>query len=342
MRTVIVGGGMVGLTLARLLRSYGEEPVVLERMPAGAYQKRPFLLGFQGFPTLEELGLLEQVRAGGRDVAPGSDGMPVAICIEVGKLLATIGEGVPVEHERSVSGLLRDDGRVTGVVAEGPGGAEEIPADLVVACDGMHSPVRAMAGLEAQVQALADATLTWMSPVVMPERSFGMRYLSDGGQMGLMGWPEGSAGWLTIDRVGREAAMAPWVEAFRASFAALMPEAADALEGVVSTGQLLYQEPAVLRAARWWAPGVVLIGDAAHFFGPETGVGAGLGLGDAHALARAIAGNREDPDAACALYETWRAPVIRPYEAADPAAGRMSVPNVDRPPAERWPPVAAD
>jgi 2-polyprenyl-6-methoxyphenol hydroxylase-like FAD-dependent oxidoreductase len=30
---------------------------------------------------------------------------------------------------------------------------------------------------------------------------------------------------------------------------------------------------------------VVLIGDAAHFFGPETGVGAGLGLGDAHALA---------------------------------------------------------
>jgi 2-polyprenyl-6-methoxyphenol hydroxylase-like FAD-dependent oxidoreductase len=247
-----------------------------------------------------------------------------------------------VEHERTVSGLLRDDGRVTGVVAEGPDGAEQIPADLVVACDGMHSPVRAMAGLEAQVQALADATLTWMSPVVMPERSFGMRYLSDGGQMGLMGWPEGSAGWRTIDRVGREAAMAPGVEAFRASFAALMPAAAEALEGVVSTDQLLYQEPAVLRAARWWAPGVVLIGDAAHFFGPETGVGAGLGLGDAHALARAIAGNRDDPDAACALYETWRAPVIRPYEAADPAAGRMSVPNVDRPPEERWPPVAVE
>jgi 2-polyprenyl-6-methoxyphenol hydroxylase-like FAD-dependent oxidoreductase len=342
MRTVIAGGGMVGLTLARVLRSYGEEPVVLERMPAGAYQKRPFLLGFQGFPTLDELGLLERVRAGGRDIAPGPDGMPVAICIEVGKLLAVIGEGVPVVHERSVTGLLRDDGRVTGVVATGPGGEEEIPADLVVACDGMHSPVRAMAGLEAEVQALADATLTWMSPVVMPDRSFGMRYLSDGGQMGLMGWPEGSAGWRTIDRVGREAAMAPGVEAFRAAFAALMPEAAEALEGVASTDQLLYQEPAVLRSARWWAPGVVLIGDAAHFFGPETGVGAGLGLGDAHALARAVAGNREDPDAACALYETWRAPVIRPYEAADPAAGRMSVPNVDRPPEERWPPVAAD
>ena len=335
-----MGGGMVGLTLARLLRSYGEEPLVLERMPAGSYQKRPFLLGFQGFPTLDELGLLERVRAGGRDIAPGSDGVPVAVCIEVGKLLAAIGEGVPVAHERSVTALLRDDdGRVTGVVADGPDGPEEIPADLVVACDGMHSPVRAMAGLQAEVRALADATLTWMSPVVI-DRSFGMRYLSDGGQMGLMGWPEGSAGWRTIDRVGREAAMAPGVEAFRASFAALMPEAAEALEGVTSTGQMLYKEPAVLRAARWWAPGVVLIGDAAHFFGPETGVGAGLGLGDAHALARAVAGEPGDPDAACTLYETWRAPVIRPYEAADPAAGRMSVPNVDRPPEERWPPVS--
>jgi 2-polyprenyl-6-methoxyphenol hydroxylase-like FAD-dependent oxidoreductase len=339
MRTVIVGGGMVGLTLARLLRAYGEDPVVLERMPAGAYQKRPFLLGFQGFPTLEELGLLARVRSEGRDIAPGPDGRPVAVCIEVGKLLAALGEGVPVLHERSVTALVRDDdGRVTGVVAGGPDGPGEIGADLVVACDGVGSPVRAMAGLEAQVQALADATLTWMSPVVI-DRSFGMRYLSDGGQMGLMGWPEGSAGWRTIDRVGREAALAPGVERFRASFAALMPEAAEALEGVTSTDQLLYQEPAVLRAARWWVPGAVLIGDAAHFFGPETGVGAGLGLGDAHALARAIAGNRDDPDAACELYETWRAPVIRPYEAADPAAGRMSVPNVDRPPEERWPPV---
>ena len=62
------------------------------------------------------------------------------------------------------------------------------------------------------------------------------------------------------------------------------------------------------------------------------------GVSDAQALAMAIAGNRDDPDGAAALYEAWRAPVIRPYEAADPAAGRMAVPNADRPPGERWPP----
>ena len=64
---------------------------------------------------------------------------------------------------------------------------------------GVRSPVRAMAGLEAEVSSLADATLTFMSPRVI-DRSFSMRYLSDGGQMGLLGWPEGSAGWRTIAR----------------------------------------------------------------------------------------------------------------------------------------------
>ena len=336
--TVIVGGGMVGLTLARLLRARGHDPVVLERAARGEHLTRPFMLGFQGFDTLAELGLLDRVRAEGWDIAPGADGVPVAVCIEVGILLDALAEGVPVRHGRTVTGLVREGDRVVGVTVEGPEGATSLDAGLVVACDGVRSPVRAMAGLEAEVSALADATLTFMSPAII-DRSFSMRYLSDGGQMGLLGWPQGSAGWRTIDRVGREAALAPGVAAFRASFARLMPEAAPALEGVASDDQLLYQEPAVLRAARWWTPGVVLIGDAAHFFGPETGVGAALGLGDALALATAIDRFAGDPDAACAAYESWRAPVVRPYEATDPAAGRVALPNVERPPHERWPPV---
>ncbi len=254
MRTVIVGGGVVGLALARMLRARGAEPVVLERGAPGVHQPRPFMLGYQGFTALEEMGLMERVRSLGWDIAPGADGTPVAVCVQVGLLLGALGEGVPVRHGVSVTGLVRAGDRVAGVEVETGDGAEALAADLVVACDGVGSRVRALAGLEAEVSALADATLTFMSPSVI-DRSFGMRYLSDGGQMGLLGWPEGSAGWRTIDRVGREAALAPGVEAFRESFARLMPEAAPALEGVTSTDQLLYQEPAVLRAARWWTPG---------------------------------------------------------------------------------------
>ena len=53
---MIVGGGMVGMTLSRLLRLRGAEPVVLERMPAGHYIPRGYMLGFQGYEPLEAIG----------------------------------------------------------------------------------------------------------------------------------------------------------------------------------------------------------------------------------------------------------------------------------------------
>src|SRR5690606_4584668 len=98
--------------------------------------------------------------------------------------------------------------------------------------------------------------------------------------------------------------------------------------------------PRVVRCPRWWTPGVVLIGDSAHIFGPETGVGAGVGLADAQALAEAIARHPDDTDLACEAYELWRAPAVRPLEAADPAWRRMAPPEgFERPDRERWPPV---
>ena len=47
-RMVIVGGGMACLTLARLLRARGHEPIVPERVPAGVHGARGFMLGHLG------------------------------------------------------------------------------------------------------------------------------------------------------------------------------------------------------------------------------------------------------------------------------------------------------
>lgn len=337
MRIVIVGGGMVGLMLARMLRARGAEPLVLERSAPGRIPPRPFLLGFPGFPALEDAGLLAEIRGEGWDIAPRPTGEPVGICVEYARAVRIIGRDVPVAHERRVIGLLRDGERVTGARAEGPDGAYDVPADLVVACDGTRSPVRAMAGLGAEVTPLPIAQLAFLSPAVI-DRSFAMTYLPGGGQLGLLGWPQGSGGWRTIEKVGREAALAPGVAAFRRHFAALLPEAEPALAGVTSMDQVQYVEPALLSVPRWTAPGVVLIGDAAHFFGPETGIGAALGMGDAQALAMAVAAHPDDPDAACADYVRWREPAVRPYEANDPARAlpaEMPLP----PDRERWPPV---
>ncbi|HWH14770.1 MAG TPA: FAD-dependent monooxygenase [Miltoncostaeaceae bacterium] len=339
MKVVISGGGMVGMTLARLLRMRGVEPVVFERMHAGAYIPRGYMLGYQGYPPLEEVGVLSEVRAQGWDIAPREDGSSVALCVAVGKLLNALARDLPVEYEHTVTDLVRDDsGRIVGVVAQGPEGERTFEADLVIACDGIGSPVRRMAGLEANFEPLAEAALTWMCDTP-GSVSFGMAYLSDGGHIGTLGWPEGSAGWRSIPKIGAEAALAPGVEAVKESWTRLLPESEQGVSGLTSIDQVRYSEPQLMTCPEWWMPGLVLIGDSAHFFGPETGVSSGLGLGDAHALAEAIRQNPDDPDAACRSYVTWRAPVIRPYEAMDPGRQRM-VPagTTGLRPEERWPP----
>jgi 2-polyprenyl-6-methoxyphenol hydroxylase-like FAD-dependent oxidoreductase len=339
MRILIAGGGLVGLTLARLLRARGLAPLVVERMRPGAYVARGFMLGHQGFDALDELGLMGRVRAAGRPIAPRPDGGCAAVAVGVGHVVHALSEGLDVAYGAIVTAVRRDaSGRVTGARVEDDAGAREVDADLVVACDGARSRVRAMAGLAAEELPMEEGKIEWMSPVPV-EEAFDMAYLSDGGHIGLIGWPEGSFGWRTAARVGRAAALAPGLDALVASWSALLPAAAAGVRGLRSIDEVHYSEPVLLRTPRWWVPGVVLVGDSAHFFGPETGASAGIGMADALALAQAVATHRTDPDAACAAYEAWRAPAVRPLEMADPGLRRLrGTPLPPGRPEERWPP----
>jgi len=196
-----------------------------------------------------------------------------------------------------------------------------------------------MAGLEAVLTELPEAELGWMS-TTPAETSFSMAYMSDGGHIGHLSWPQGSGGWRSCSRVGAEEALAPGLDAIKEMWSRLLPESSLGVQGLESIEQVRYSEPELLTTPEWWKPGVVLIGDSAHFFGPETGISSGIGLGDAHALAEAIAQNRDDADAACSSYVTWRAPVVRPYEAMDPGRQRILVAGQQQPgPGEAWPPT---
>ncbi len=341
MRIAIAGGGMVGLMLARMLRMRGFEPMVFERMKEGAFIPRGYMLGYHGYAPFEELGILHQIREAGWDIAPREDGSAVAIAVNVGTVLHLLARDLPVEYEHSVVDLIRDGERVTGVVVEGPEGRREVPTDLVVACDGMNSPVRAMAGLEAQFDAIPDGTLTWMVPDAKGSHSFAMRYFSDGGHIGTLSWPGGAAGWRTIDKVGPEAAVAPGVEAIKEMWSRLLPESAEGVSHLTSLDQVRYNEPVLLTCPKWWVPGLLLIGDSAHFFGPETGASSGIGLGDAQALSEAVRQNPDDADAVCRNFEMWRLPAVRPLEAMDPSRERIrNYGQVQPKPEERWPPAA--
>ena len=340
MRVVVAGGGMIGLAVARLLGQRGIEPVVLERRPAGPPPTHPFMLGYHGYPAVEDMGVMDEVRSLGWDVSDGARSIGVSMSFL--DFVEIIGRGVPVEHEHTIVDLVRADGRVVGVLVDGPDGRTTVESDLVIAADGVRSRVRDMAGIESRDESRGEGGFAFVSPSVI-DRPFAMRFTSDGGVVIGVGWPTGSAGWWTIDKIGREAAMAPGIDAFKAAYAALLPEAAGAVEGLTSWKQVHYGEPMVLTCPRWWVPGVVAIGDAAHFFSPETGASGGLGLGDAHALAEAIVRNPDDADGACAMFAAWREPIVRPLEAADPsrAQRRAAAGGGARRPEEHWPPLTA-
>jgi 2-polyprenyl-6-methoxyphenol hydroxylase-like FAD-dependent oxidoreductase len=337
-RVVIVGGGVVGLCLARCLRRRGLAPLVLDRAGPGPPPPRPFMPPYHGFAALEDAGVMDAVRAVSWDIAPGADGTPVALAAPFTRVSEILAADVAVAHGQEVVGLMRDGERVAGVRVRDAAGTRDEPADLVVACDGVHSPLRGMAGIAAEVRLAEGAHLSFMSPARVA-RAFSLHYQADGRQVGLLGWPEGSAGWWDIDRCGREAALAPGLDAFRAAFARLIPDAAPALAALTSVDQLVYREPVEVSCATWSVPGLVLIGDAAHAVGPEAGIGAGLGLGDALALAIALERNPDDPDRAVADYELWRRPAVRPYEEIGAAGARIARGGA-RPPEEVWPPPA--
>lgn len=335
MRVVIVGGGMAGLVLARGLLHRGVAPVVLERMPSTAVVEGPIMLPFQAYDALDEIGLLEPVRAAGRDVPPHRDGLPVAIGVGRQLVLERLREGVDIRWEHEVTDLLRDGDRITGVRARGPEGEREIPADIVVGADGTHSRVRELAGIAAELTVSDTAFVSFRSPARC-EEAFLIEFTSDGRQLTLLDWPGGSAGGWQIERPegGREAALAPGVEAFKRAYLRLLPRAAAAVEPVT---ELTYREVTEVRCDTWWRPGVALIGEALHAMNPEAGIGSGLGMADAQALAIAVGNHRDDPDHALAEYERWRRPAVAPYLAIGSQGVRVVRGGALRD-EERWPP----
>lgn len=338
MSVVIVGGGMAGLVLARALAGRGISAEVLEAAPPDRTIPGPIMLPYQAYDALREIGLYDSIRAEGREIAPAADGTPVAISVSRQRILDHLSEGVQIRHLHRMIDLLREGDRVVGLRAATSGGQREFSAELVVGADGAHSNVRGLSGIPAETTPAKTASLSFRSPVMIDE-AFAMAYQSDGRQVGLLGWSEGSAGWWQIDRMGAEAALAPGHEAYCRGFAQLLPAAEPALAGVSSDEQLIYREATEVRCERWWAPGVALIGEAAHAIDPEAGIGAGLGFGDAQALAVAVA-QADDVGLAGEVYEHWRRPAVAPYEHLGGAGGRLpDAEDGPRPPHEQWPPA---
>ncbi len=79
------------------------------------------------------------------------------------------------------------------------------------------------------------------------------------------------------------------IEAFRLAIVALNPELSDRVREIASWDDVKLLTVAVDRLKRWYAPGLLCIGDAAHAMSPIGGVGINLAVQDAVATANILA-----------------------------------------------------
>jgi 2-polyprenyl-6-methoxyphenol hydroxylase-like FAD-dependent oxidoreductase len=79
------------------------------------------------------------------------------------------------------------------------------------------------------------------------------------------------------------------LESFRRSVGEAVPEAADRTDEIQDWDQVKLLSVQVNRLRRWYRPGLLCIGDAAHAMSPVGGVGINLAIQDAVAAANALA-----------------------------------------------------
>jgi 2-polyprenyl-6-methoxyphenol hydroxylase-like FAD-dependent oxidoreductase len=310
-RCCVVGGGPAGMMLGYLLARAGVSVIVLEK-------HADFLRDFRGdtvhpstLVVLDEIGLLERfeqlpqrkvdqlgILIGGH-LQPAIDfrglkPFPYLTLVpqwDFLDLLADAGRQLPpfdlrLRHE--VIGLIEEDGRVAGVRVRSPGGEGEIRADLVVGCDGRNSTVRAAAGLRAEDYGAPMDVLWFRLPrrESDPEDTFGI--IGTGHMMGLLNRTDYWQSAYLVPKGGDVALRAEPIEKLRDSVAKLAPFLADRTGVLASWQDVKTLEVRVDRLERWYRPGLLLIGDAAHAMSPIGGVGINLAIQDAVAAANAL------------------------------------------------------
>jgi 2-polyprenyl-6-methoxyphenol hydroxylase-like FAD-dependent oxidoreductase len=198
-----------------------------------------------------------------------------------------------LEMNTEVTGLLWEGDRVAGATAQTVSGPVEIRADVTVACDGRWSVIREHSGLPVREFPMPIDVLWFRLPRAdaAPES---LGYLG-GGQIIIAidrgdYWQCGAV----IDKGGFERVKAEGLPAFRSNVAAAAPFLATSLAALTDWDQVKLLSVRANRLRRWWLPGLLCIGDAAHAMSPVGGIGVNYAVADAVAAANALTGPLRD------------------------------------------------
>jgi len=309
----IVGGGPAGMMLGFLLARAGVEVVVLEK-------HADFLRDFRGdtihpstLELMHELGILEyflkrphqEVRELGGQI--GQDFVTLADFSHLPthcKFIAFMpqwdfldfineqGARYPtfkVKTRAEVVDLLETNGRVVGVKATTPDGVIKVRADLVIGADGRHSIVRERGGLEIENLG-APMDVLWFRLSRRPNDSGQtLGRIVSGKIMVMLNREDYYQCGFVIRKGGIEQVKQRGLELFRQEIVSMAPFLSDRVGELKDWNDVRLLTVVVDRLRKWYRPGLLCIGDAAHAMSPIGGVGINLAIQDAVAAANTLA-----------------------------------------------------
>ena len=309
----IVGGGPAGVMTGYLLARSGVPVVVLEK-------HKDFFRDFRGdtvhpstLQVFHELGLLEEFLKIPHQELPTIGGcfgdyrfttadfrhLPTKCKIvalmpqwDLLNFLAEQGKQFPgfeIRMEHEATELIRRDGRIAGVEAQTPSGAEQITADLVIGCDGRHSIVRQAAGMEV-IDLGVPIDVLWFRisrKSTDPEDSLGN--INYGKVLVLINRSDYFQAGLIIRKGSFARIRQDSLAAFQQSIVSIVPWLADRVSELTNWDLIKLLSVQINRVKQWYQPGLLCIGDAAHAMSPAGGVGINLAIQDAIATANLLA-----------------------------------------------------
>jgi 2-octaprenyl-6-methoxyphenol hydroxylase len=338
MDVTIVGGGMVGASLAVALAPLGLKVALVEAIPHGSgsqpsFDERTTALSNGSRRILETLGVWSKVSSSATPIRrihvsdQGRFGFARIDAAEQG--LEAMGYVVPnralgealwsrlarhahvqIHCPAQVSSITAGEQAVGLEIAQG-GVTAGIDTRLIVAADGAQSAVRSAFGVDAESR---DYEQTAVITTVLPQRfhdHVAYERFTRSGPLALLPLDGGRCALvLTLSRGTADAAMA-WSDV--EFLAEVQSRFGFRLGRFLKVGRRAAYPLSITRATHTSAGRCVIVGNAAQGLHPVAGMGFNLGLRDVASLAELIAEHRHEPqfDAGTATllaeYDAWRA-----------------------------------
>jgi 2-polyprenyl-6-methoxyphenol hydroxylase-like FAD-dependent oxidoreductase len=185
--------------------------------------------------------------------------------------------------------LIEENGAIAGVRVESSDGPLEVRAPLTIAADGRHSTLRARSGLRVR-DVGAPIDVVWLRLPRLasdPEQSLG--WVQRGRFLALIARGDYWQIAFVIHKGGFGELKEGGIDGFRRELARVVPFLAERVQQLHSFDDVSLLVVTVDRLERWWRPGLLCIGDAAHAMSPVGGVGINLAIQDAVAAANILA-----------------------------------------------------